>query len=210
MCVNNNAMYKLPYYTETDIATITSFIKENPFAIIAGLGDDYPVASHIPIALEEKDGKIFLHGHIMKKTDHHLAFEKNNNVLVIFTGPHCYISAGWYTNTLTASTWNYMTVHAKGKLFFTDDAGTVEAIKAVTERFEGTNTAASFDKLSDEYINTMVKAIIGFTIEVEDMDAVFKLSQNRDAASKQNIIAQLKKRGDDNAAAIANEMEKRI
>jgi transcriptional regulator len=203
-------MYKLPHFTETDNEKIIAFIQAYPFAIITGMGQQYPVASHIPIAIEEKDGKIFLHGHIMKKSDHHLAFEKDNNVLVIFAGPHCYVSASWYTNPLGASTWNYMAVHAKGKIVFTDEAGTIKAIREVTERFEGKDTAASFDKLGDEYINAMVKAIIGFTIEVETMDAVFKLSQNRDEASKQNIIEQLKKRGDENSAMIAAEMEKRL
>lgn len=203
-------MYKLPYFTETDQAKIIEFINKNPFAIITGFGEDYPVASHIPIAIEEKEGKIFLHGHIMKKSDHHIAFEQNNNVLVIFTGPHCYVSASWYTNPLGASTWNYMTVHAKGKIHFTDEAGTVKAVKEVTERFEGNSTAASFDKLESGYINAMVKAIIGFTIEVITIDAVFKLSQNRDEVSKKNIITQLRKIGDENSAAIAAEMENRL
>lgn len=203
-------MYKLPHFTETDQTKIISFINQNPFAVITGLGESYPVASQIPVAVEEKDGKILLHGHIMKKSDHHIAFEKNNNVLVLFTGPHCYISASWYSNPLGASTWNYMTVHAKGKISFTDEAGTIKAIKEVTERFEGTDTAASFDKLGDDYINAMVKAIVGFTVEVETLDAVFKLSQNRDAVTKQNIIEQLKKRGDENSVNIAKEMELRF
>ncbi len=203
-------MYKLPHFTETDQTKIIDFINKNPFAIITGFGKEYPVASHIPIAIEENEGKIFLHGHIMKKSDHHIAFEQNNNVLVIFTGPHCYVSASWYTNPLGASTWNYMTVHAKGKINFTDEAGTIKAVKEVTERFEGNNTAASFDKLESGYINAMVKAIVGFTIEVTTMDAVFKLSQNRDEVSKKNIIEQLKQRGDENSAAIAAEMENRL
>jgi transcriptional regulator len=203
-------MYKLPHFTETDQTKLIEFINKNPFAIITGFGKEYPVASHIPIAIEEKEGSIFLHGHIMKKSDHHIAFEENNNVLVIFTGPHCYVTASWYTNPLGASTWNYMTVHAKGKINFTDEAGTVKAVKEVTERFEGNNTAASFDKLESGYINAMVKAIVGFTIEVTTMDAVFKLSQNRDEVSKKNIIEQLKQRGDENSAAIAAEMENRL
>lgn len=203
-------MYKLPHYTETDRAVIIEFIRNNPFAIITGFGEMYPVASQIPLAVEEKDGRLFLHGHIMKKTDHHAAFEKNNNVLAVFTGPHCYVSASWYTNPHGGSTWNYMTVQAQGKISFADEAGTIAAVKAVTERFEGKDTAASFDKLSDEYVNSMVKAISGFTIEVENLDAVFKLSQNRDEASQKNIISQLKKRGDENSVVIATEMEKRL
>ncbi len=203
-------MYKLPHYTETDKATIIEFVNANPFALVTGIGEQYPVASHLPLDIEEKDGRYFLHGHLMKKSDHHLAFEKNNNVLVIFTGPHCYVSASWYSNPLGASTWNYITVHAKGKIHFTDEAGTVAAVKAVTDRFEGTSTPASFDKLSDEYVNVMIKAIVGFTIEVDSLDAVFKLSQNRDEVSKKRIIEQLKKLGDDNSVGIAAEMEKRL
>ncbi len=203
-------MYKLPHFTETDHNAVIEFIKNNPFAIITGMGDSYPVASHIPLEIEETNGKMILHGHLMKKTDHHLAFEKNNHVLVIFTGPHCYVSASWYTNPQGASTWNYMTVHAKGKISFTDEAGTIAAIKAVTERFEGTNTAASFDKMSDDYISSMVKAIVGFSIEVESMEAVFKLSQNRDDASKRNIIEQLSEKHDEGSRMIAAEMERRL
>ena len=203
-------MYKLPYFTETDPATITGFIKNNPFAIITGMGDEFPVASQIPLEIEEKNGKVILHGHLMKKSDHHQAFEKNSHVLVIFPGPHCYVSASWYTNPLGASTWNYMTVHAKGNITFTDEAGTIAAVKAVTERFEGTGSAASFDKLDDAYINSMVKAIVGFSIEVESLEAVFKLSQNRDDVSKRNIIEALNKRGDENSRMIAAEMERRL
>jgi transcriptional regulator len=203
-------MYKPAYFTETDTTKIIAFINEHPFALLAGIGATWPVATQIPLAVEEKNGRVLLHGHLMKKTDHHLAFEQNNNVLAVFTGPHCYISASWYTNPLGASTWNYMSVHAKGKMTFTDEAGSIAALKAITERFEGTGTAASFDKLSEEYINAMVKAIVGFTIEVESAEAVFKLSQNRDEVTKKNIIEQLKNRGDDNSAGIAAEMEKRL
>jgi transcriptional regulator len=203
-------MYKFAYYTEQDEQKVIDFMKAHPFAIITGTGEHQPVATQIPLAIEEKNGNIFLHGHLMKKTDHHLAFEKNNAVLVIFTGPHCYVSASWYTNSHMASTWNYMTVHAKGKITFTDEAGTVAAIRAITEKYEGKDSVAAFDQLPTEYVDAMVKAIVGFTIEVESMENTFKLSQNRDDASKQNIIAQLKQRGDYNSLQIAQEMEQRM
>src|SRR6187455_2580083 len=81
-------MYKFSYYTEKDQEKVIAFIKENPFALITGIGENHPVATQIPLAIKIKDDKIFLEGHMMRKTDHHLAFEKNNNVLVLFTGPH--------------------------------------------------------------------------------------------------------------------------
>ena len=203
-------MYKFSYYTEQDDEKVIAFMKENTFALITGTGEKYPVATQIPLHIKVVDGKIFLEGHMMRKTDHHLAFEKSNNVLALFTGPHCFVSANWYTDPSIGSTWNYMTVHAKGKINFVDEAGTVQMVKALSDRYVGTQSAASFDSLSKDYINHMVKAIVGFTIEVESLDNVFKLSQNRDEASQKNIIRQLKKRGDSNSITIAEEMERRL
>ena len=203
-------MYRFSYYTEEDQAKVIAFMKEISFATITGIGEQYPVATHIPLEVELKDGKVFLSGHMMRKTDHHLAFEKNENVLVIFNGPHAHISASWYTNPTMGSTWNYMVVHAKGKMRFKDEEGTYNAVKDITNKYEAPESAAAFNKLSQEYVDGMVKAIIGFTIEVEVLENVFKLSQNRDKESQENIIVQLRKRGDGNSMAIAKEMEKRI
>lgn len=203
-------MYKFSYYTEQDQQRVIDFMKENAFALITGIGVSYPVATQIPLGIRLKDDKIFLEGHMMKKTDHHLAFEKNNNVLVLFTGPHCFVNANWYTDPGVGSTWNYMTVHAKGKISFFDEEGTRNAVKALSDKYAGTSSQASFDNLPKDYIDHMVKAIVGFSIEIEELDNVFKLSQNRDKDSQKNIIAQLKQRGDDNSVMIAEEMEKRL
>lgn len=204
-------MYKFPYYTEEDQAEVISFMKQNAFATIIGFGDTFPVATHIPLDIVvNEEGRIFLSGHIMKKTDHHKAFETNDHVLVIFNGPHTYISASWYTNPQIASTWNYMTVHAKGKIILLDEQATHKAIRDITNKYEGKDTAAAFDKLSDEYIASMLKAIVAFSIEVENIDNVFKLSQNRDEQSKKNIIDELLKRPDDHSKMIAAEMQKRL
>ena len=201
-------MYKFPYFTERDTDKVIAFMQENAFAMVSGFGELYPVATQIPLEVELKEGRIYLHGHIMKKTDHHKAFDNNNNVLVLFTGPHCYVSASWYNNPQAASTWNYMTVQAKGKITFTDDAGTYEAIKYVTNKYEGLETAAAFNNMPQEYILPLLKAIIGFTIEVESFDNTFKLSQNKKPEEQTNIIAELKKRGDEQSFKIAAEMGK--
>jgi len=204
-------MYKFPYYTEADNERVIAFMKKNSFAVVTGHGEQYPVATHLPLEVEvTEDGKILLSGHLMKKTDHHIAFTRNENVLVIFNGPHTHVSASWYTNPVMGSTWNYMTVHAKGKIRFKDERGTYEAVKAITNKYESPGSPASFDKLPQEYVDGMVKAIAGFTIEVESLENTFKLSQNRDEESKRNIIEQLLKRGDDNAKAIAKEILSRL
>lgn len=203
-------MYRFDHYTEKDQRKVIDFMEENSFACITGTGNDYPVATQIPLAVKINDGKLFLEGHIMRKTDHHLAFEKNNNVLVLFNGPHCYVSASWYTERGIGSTWNYMTVHAKGKISFKDEQGTRDAVKLVSDKYEGRVSPDSYDNLPKEYIDHMIKAIVGISIEVEELDNVFKLSQNRDEASQKNIIEQLRKRGDANSVGIATEMENRL
>lgn len=203
-------MYRFSYYTEQDKEKVIDFIRENAFALITGVGENYPVATQIPLLIKIKENKILLEGHLMKKTDHHLAFEKNNKVLVLFTGPHCFVDANWYSHPQMGSTWNYMTVHAKGKITFMDEDGTRNAVKEISDKYAGTSSESAFDNLPKEYIDHMVKAIVGFSIEIEELDNVFKLSQNRDEASQKNIIEQLKKTGDANAAAIADEMEKRL
>jgi len=203
-------MYKLPYFTEEDQEKVIAFMKENSFAVVTGFAEEYPVASHLPLNIEIRADKIFLTGHLMKNTDHHKAFEKNENVLVIFNGPHTYVSASWYTKPDVASTWNYITVHAKGKIRFTDEEGTYKAIKAITDKYEGTKTAASFDKLPKEYVMRLIKAIVGFEIEVMSFDNVFKLSQNHNEETRASISTRLMERGDEHAAAIAGEMRKRL
>ena len=203
-------MYKIPYFTEKDAQEVVDFMKVHSFAMVTGIGIDVPVATQLPLEIEEKDGKIFLKGHLMRKTDHHLAFEKNNKVLVLFTGPHCYVSAAWYNNPNTASTWNYMTVHARGKISFMDDDGTYEAVKAVTNKYEGTETKAAFNNMPAEYIKPLIKAIVGFSIEVETIENVFKLSQNKTIEEKQNIIDHLIKRNEKDDLLIAKEMQHRL
>jgi transcriptional regulator len=87
-------MYDLPYYKEQDAQVIKEFVEHHPFAFLAGCdSENKPVATQVPVFIEEKDGRKLLRGHIMKNTDHHKAFLHNANVLAVFTGNHTYVSA---------------------------------------------------------------------------------------------------------------------
>lgn len=199
-------MYKVSHFTTRDPNKILEVMRQYPFAVVTGMGEDYPVASHLPLQVENREGKFFLSGHMMKETDHYKAFQKNEHVLAIFNGPNSFISASWYTSPLVASTWNYITVHARGKIRFTGEAGTLQAIRDISNKYEGTDSPAAFDKLPADYINKLVHAIAGFEIEVISLDHVFKLSQNNDDSSRLNIISELIKKGDDQSIAIADAM----
>ena len=204
-------MYNLPDYKEKDHQVILDFIHQHPFAFIAGYDENHkPVASQIPVFIEEKNGKLYLSGHIMKSTDHHKAFEKNPNVLCVFTGHHTYVSATWYSNPHQASTWNYMSVHVKGQLRFLDQEQLVDVLKKTSLHFENGNQHSStvFDNLPEDYRNRLMKAIIAFEVEVQQIDNVFKLSQNRDKESYHHIMDKLKDQ-DEDGKVIAEEMKKR-
>ena len=204
-------MYNLPYFKEEDNATLLQFIHEHPFAFVTGNADGRSVVTQIPLLTDVRNGKLFLQGHIMRQTDHHQAFLKNPQVLAVFTGPHTYVSATWYTNPHQGSTWNYMSVHLRGTLRFRDEAALMDLLRKLSLRFENGNTdsATIFDNLPDEYRKHLLPAIVAFEIEITEMENVFKLSQNRDEKSFMNIIIQLEKQGG-NGALIAVEMKKRI
>lgn len=204
-------MYSLPYFKESDPSVIINFMRSHPFAFISGVDDHQrPVATQIPVFIDEKDGKLFISGHMMRKTDHHLAFEKNPNVLAVFTGPHSYVSATWYDDPHQASTWNYMSVHAKGLISFGDDEALIEMLKRLTLHYENGDTSSStiFDNLPESYRDQLMKGIVVFEIEIHSIDNVFKLSQNRDEKSYENIIEKLSRGGTD-GSLLAEEMKKR-
>jgi transcriptional regulator len=205
-------MYNYPHYKEQDKSKVIEFMRNHPFITLIGCDKDGRIeATQVPVFVEEKEQKLFISGHIAKKSDHHKAFEENPNVLAIFTGAHTYVSGSWYTgNPQQASTWNYISVHARGQIKFLDEAALIEMLKKLSLHFESYNIASStvYDNLPVDYREKLTKAIIAFEVEVTEMDNVFKLSQNRDEKSYDNIVVQLKQQEGD-AKEIGELMEKR-
>ena len=204
-------MYNLSYFKEKERHVIMEFLCDHPFALLTGsFADGKQAATQVPMLVEEREDKLYLHGHIMRKTDHHKAFLENPEVLALFTGPHCYVSASWYTNPHMGSTWNYMSVHLRGRIKFTGEQELIELLRKLTLRFEDNkkDSPTIYDNLPKDWLKKMLPAIVSFEIEVEKMENVFKLSQNRDPESYENIIHELDKKGGD-SALIAAEMKKR-
>lgn len=205
-------MYDLPYHKERNEQVVKDFIAEHPFAFLTGCDPDgRPVATQVPVFLEERDHRRVLSGHLMRNTDHHKAFVHNHNVLAVFTGRHVYVSGTWYSDPHTPSTWNYMSVHARGTIRFLKGAALEDMLRKTSLHFEGRDESSptAFHNLPQGLTERLVRAIVAFEIEVESLESVFKLSQDRDAQSYLNIIEQLKKQGED-GRIIACEMEKRI
>ena len=204
-------MYNISYFKEPERSRIFDVIKKYPFAFLTGsFPDGKQVATQIPLLLEERNGELFIQGHIMRNTDHHKAFKANPNALAVFTGPHCYVSASWYTTPNVGSTWNYMSVHIAGNVRFMEEDELIAFMKKLTLEFEDHNTQSPtfYDNLSKSYLDKMMQAIVGFEIRIDQIEHVFKLSQNRDEESYLNIIQHLEQQGGD-GLHIAEEMKKR-
>lgn len=204
-------MYDLPYHKEHDERVVQDFVDEHPFAFLSGCDPEgKPVATQVPVFMEDRGGCKVLSGHIMKGTDHHNAFVHNKNVLVVFAGSHSYVSGRWYSTPNIASTWNYMSVHARGIIRFLGDKELEEVLRKTSLHFEDNDDTSPtvFDNLPEEFKRKVMTAIVAFEIDVTEMDTVFKLSQDRDAESYANIIEKLKGKGE-NGRVIAAEMDKR-
>ncbi|MBI1343656.1 MAG: hypothetical protein GC171_12040 [Terrimonas sp.] len=204
-------LYNVSHYKEPDQSEVLQFMRDHPFVFLMGCDhENKPAATQVPVFMDERDGKFWLTGHIMRNTDHHKAFLQNANVLALFNGPHAYVSASWYSNPHQASTWNYMSVHAKGKIRFGEEEELVAILKRLTLHYEKNNSGSStvYDNLPPAYKEPLLKAIVPFEIAITGIEHVFKLSQNRDQQSYENIIQQLQQQEGD-AKVIASVMEKR-
>lgn len=204
-------MYNLPYHKENNQQVVREFIDQHPFAFLTGCDlENKPIATQIPVFIEEDNNRQILRGHIMKNTDHHKAFVHNPNVLAVFTGHHTYVSATWYSNPHVGSTWSYMSVHVKGIIRFLDNEALKDVLRKTSLHFENHNheSPTSFDNLPANYTDRLLNAIVAFEIEITELDTVFKLSQDRDLKSYQNIISKLNEQGE-SGRVIAAEMQKR-
>lgn len=200
----------MPYFKEPDREVLLAFMRQYPFVLLTGVNElQQPVATHVPVFTDVHEDAIIITGHIMRKTDHHRAFENNSNVLAVFNGPNAYVSASWYVDPRQASTWNYMTVHASGQIRFLSEDELYALLKRTTQHFEQDQTVPSFlEQLPESYVAEHMKAIVAFEIKVEKLEHVFKLSQNRDEESYDSIIKQLEQKGGQ-AAELAEIMRER-
>ena len=203
-------MYNLPHFKETNSDRLLRFMHDHSFVVLTGAdASGKPVATQVPVLFDEHEGKAVLSGHFMKNTDHHKAFLQNPQVLVMFLGPHCYVSASWYTEPASASTWNYMTVQVDGKIEFLEHDDLLDILKRTTEKYENNpDSPAGFDRMDPGYIERLSKAIVGFRIHVQQLNHVFKLSQNRNATDYRTIIGRLSA-GTTAEQAVAEEMKRR-
>lgn len=200
-------MYIPHYYKNEDIEEVKHFIKENSFGILIDQIDGKPWGTHIPLELEEgKNQKSFLVSHLAKANPQSSALKDDKEVLCIFNGPHHYISSSWY-KTEEVPTWNYIAVHVYGAIKILTEEETLASMFKLVERYE--SFAKEPINLSTFSKKTMrqVKGVIGFSIEIKEIQAAYKLSQTREE-DHNTIIKELKEIDSAQSIAIAKNMKK--
>lgn len=201
-------MYTPKQYRQEDLPEIKSFIEKYGFAALISQVDGKPWATHIPLIWEDKDDYSMLSGHLSRGNPQWREFNKNESVMAIFMGPHAYVSSSWYDHE-NVPTWNYMAVHVYGDVRITEGEELLDSLKKMTNKYEKhSKNPVSVEGMSEKFLRNELKGLVGFEIKITDIQAVYKLSQNRDAHNKQNIIAELVNTKDVGSQQIAAEMKK--
>ncbi len=202
-------MYIPRRYQISDRPSIISFMKENSFAILVSVKDGLPIASHIPLAMETNAaGDDVLVGHISRGNDQKVTLTHGARVLCIFPGPHAYISPRWYTE-MNVPTWNYLSVHAYGTIRIMEGEALKAALSRLVDKYEQhMPQPVTIGEIPEKKLHDDMRGIIGFDILIDDLQAVAKLSQNRDEKSFHNVIDALQQ-GDAPAQQVAAEMAAR-
>jgi transcriptional regulator len=191
----------------TDKDEIVLFMRQFSFATIITSKDNLPVATHLPFVVTFQQDNVILTSHFAKANQQWQEIE-NNQVLVIFSEPHAYISTKNYENEINVPTWNYISIHAYGQgNIITETEEVFKVLEATINNYD-TSFKQQWDKLPEDYKLKMANGIVAFEIHVTELQAKKKLSQNRTDLEKQNIIDTLSKSNDTNEQLIAEFMKR--
>jgi transcriptional regulator len=199
-------MYISRLYREEDRTKIVEFLRQNEFATLVAYDGEKPTASHLLMEVVEQGENLLVNGHMSKVNPLWKTFEGNPEVLVIFQGPHTYISPTWY-NHVNVPTWNYQAVHLYGKPRIVTDPEEFRAILSrLVAKYES-RTSYRLESLPPDFVVDHMKGIVGFQVAVTRIEANYKLSQNRGDEDYQGIIQHLHERQDELSHQVAEAME---
>ena len=203
-------MYVPAEFNEDRIEILHQAMRDIAFGTLVTLGADGLIASHIPLLLEDGPAPFgTITGHLARGNPQTRPPAPESETLAIFLGPHAYVTPSWYPSREATGrvvpTWNYVAIHAYGRLRFIDDPDWKRAhVTRLTRSHEGKRAAPwAVDDAPEDYLQGMLKGIIGFELPIERLQGKWKMSQNRRAEDRQGVIAGLEEQANPQSAAVA-------
>jgi transcriptional regulator len=194
-------MYTPKHFDVTAPDALAAFIDAHAFGTLITAPQGRPFASHVPF-LHDREHDV-LHCHLARANPQWQELDGVREALVIFTGPHGYVSPTWYTDP-GVPTWNYTAVHVYGAARIVDDPKhTARHVETLAAKFEHASAAPWVP----DYDPLKLRGIVGIEVRIRSIEGKFKLSQNRSAADRAGVIAKLRASGRDNDSALAGLME---
>jgi transcriptional regulator len=203
-------MYIPRYFKVTNADEIWEFVQENSFGTMVTTKQGKPIATHLPLQLVKEGDTYYITGHVAYGNPQWRTFETCEDVLVMFQGPHAYISSSWYKQE-NVPTWNYQAVHVYGTATILNEEELKQDLTKLLQKYEKhRKNPILWDKLSPEVLEKQLKGIVGFKIKVQEIQAANKLSQNRNEDDYQNIVNKLYEEKDLNSQQMAQLMERKF
>jgi transcriptional regulator len=195
-------MYSPPYNRVEDRRELVEFMRANSFALLVTATGGTPLGSHLPVTVADGEAGLVIHSHMAKNNPQWQEFFEDE-ILVVFSGPHAYVSPRWYEDQERVPTWNYAAVHAYGKVTVTADRAVKHAAQRALVAGLDPQWLPKFDALRPEYVENMLNGIVTFDIAVTRLETRWKLSQNRGRREMELIAEALARSEDPSERALA-------
>lgn len=184
---------------------IYDIMEKNSFATVFSQHKGRPYATHLPLTLNREEQ--VLYGHFARSNPQWSDI-LNQEVLVIFQGPHSYISPSWYETDRAVPTWNYVSVHVFGQIEIVENEEVlIDSLRNMVKTYEKPTSSYNLEKIDARYIEGLSKGIVGFRIKFSSVEGKWKLSQNHPAERRELIIKQLEQIPSENSKQIAEYMK---
>ena len=205
-------MYNPRSFKVEDVSQLHTLIREFNFGIVISHSEGTAVATHLPFMIDAKRGANgTLIAHMARANPHWETWTEETELMVIFQGPHSYISPAWYQEQATVPTWNYATVHAYGRPVLIHEPENLRPmVKALVELHEEQIGRPWDISQMERVMETELKAIVGFEIAIERLEGKFKFNQNRTVEDQRAVVSALEESGNSNFRAVAAIMKKNL
>lgn len=199
-------MYIPSHYKSEDIKKALEFARRFNFGLLTSVQNSKVTVTHLPFIIEESNGEIIVTSHMARANSQWENMEEQD-VLVVFSEPHAYISPRLYEKVLNVPTWNYLAVHMTGQVeIVSDEVEMMSLMESMIKTFDP-SYIEQLKKLPDSYMSGMMRGVVGFKIKVDDIQFKEKLSQNKTDVERSRIVNSLRKSSNSSEIEIANYME---